>query len=308
MLGMARIGVGPTGSAARYWAGREIASRWWALVVLGLIAGMAGGTVVAAVAGARRTSVAYERFQAHTAAPDAIVFGTQVGAFDADYGPVKDLPEVVDAGEFALASLALKGYPKLGALAPGDRRLYRTLARPLLSAGRLPDPHRVDEIVVNRLAASRFGLQVGDRVTIISSNSLLAFFGQGPMRGGPTIPARVVGVGNGSMDLIFGPDAPGFLPSGAVLTRYGTKAIEGPRAGSRRHPTSSFAYDPAQASRGSTATSHGSCDSAITRAVPSWGPTFRSETSSRTTSESCMPPTSNRSACFSSRQPPRSRA
>lgn len=221
------VAVTPTsGSGAQYWAGRELRARWRSLVALGLIAGIAAGIVVAAVAGARRTNIAYERFKEATAAPDAIVFGTQVGSVDADYGPVKELPAVIDAGEFGLAPLALKGYPGVSTLAPADKHLYRTLARPQLSAGRLPNPNRVDEILVNGPAAAKFGLGVGDRVTIVSSNSLLAFYGQHAMTGGPTIRARVVGVGNGTMDLIFGTGEPGFVPSGAVLARYGSRGIE----------------------------------------------------------------------------------
>ena len=85
-----------------FWAVRELADRWKAIVVLGLLAGIAGGVSLAAIAGARRTDAAFPRYKAATGAPDAIVFGTQVGGHHVDYGPVKRLPEVADAGEFAL--------------------------------------------------------------------------------------------------------------------------------------------------------------------------------------------------------------
>jgi ABC-type lipoprotein release transport system permease subunit len=113
----------------------------------------------------------------------------------------------------------------LGGLAPADSQLYRTVARPLLEAGRLPNPHRVDEIVVNRAAASRAGLRVGDRVTLHTSNDLTAFYGQAPPTGGPTIHARVVGIGDSTMDQVFQPDQPGFFPSGALLERYGSTLL-----------------------------------------------------------------------------------
>ncbi len=214
--------------AAWFWAKHELIARWKAFVVLGLLAGVAGGISLAAVAGARRTDAAFPRYRAATGAPDAIVFGTQVGASAADYGPVERLPDVLDSGQFALAALLLKGYPQLGGLAPADSHLYRTVARPLLTSGRLPNPRRIDEVVVNRTAAAKFGLGVGDRVTIISSNDLNAFYGQAPVKGGPTIRARVVGVGDSTMDQLFGPDEPGFVPSGALLSRYGTKQSPAP--------------------------------------------------------------------------------
>ena len=84
------------GPAVRLWARSELGRRWRALVALGVIAGIAAGLALAAVAGARRTSTAYSRWRTATAAPDAIVFGTQVGLFDANYAPVLKLPEVAN--------------------------------------------------------------------------------------------------------------------------------------------------------------------------------------------------------------------
>ena len=125
----------------RLWARSELGRRWRALVALGVIAGIATGLALAAVAGLRRTSTAYSRWRTATAAPDAIVFGTQVGLFDANYAPVLKLPEVVDAGTFTLSPIGIKEH-QFGTLAPADSHLYRTLSRPLLVHGRLPDPRR----------------------------------------------------------------------------------------------------------------------------------------------------------------------
>jgi ABC-type lipoprotein release transport system permease subunit len=210
--------------APGFWGRRELASGWKAVVALGLLAGVAGGVSLAAVGGARRTDAAFGRYKAATGAPDALVFGTQVGGHRVDYTPVKRLPEVADAGEFALAGIFVSsvGKGQLGALAPADSHLYRTLSRPLLEAGRLPDPDRVDEVVLNRNAASKYGLDVGDRVTIRSADDLRSFYGQAPPIGGPTIHARVVGIGDSTLDQVFMADEPSFFPSGALLERYGT--------------------------------------------------------------------------------------
>src|SRR3954469_3372683 len=96
---------GTAGPAVRMWARSELGRRWKALVALGVIAGIAAGLALAAMAGARRTSTAYGRWRTATAAPDALVFGTQVGLFDLDYAPVMKLPEVVDGGTFVLTPL-----------------------------------------------------------------------------------------------------------------------------------------------------------------------------------------------------------
>ncbi len=202
------------------WARSELAGRWRALVALGVIAGLAAGLTLAAVAGARRTSSVYARNRQATAAPDAIVFATQQGIFDQDYSAVVALPEVLDAGTFNLAPVGIKEFGEIGTLAPGDDHLYRTLGRPLLVEGRLPDPARDDEVVVNRVAAARFGLRVGQQVTLVSSTDLNAFFGIVPMEGGPSVAATVVGIGDSPLEAFFDPDEPGFIPSGAVLTQH----------------------------------------------------------------------------------------
>jgi hypothetical protein len=118
---------GPRSGGVTFWARRELRSRWRSLTALGLLAGVAGGITVAAIAGARRTDAAYPRYKHATASPDAIVFGTQVGASHVDYSPVVRLPEVAAAGRFALAAIVIAadrvhGQP-LGGLAPADSQL-----------------------------------------------------------------------------------------------------------------------------------------------------------------------------------------
>src|SRR2546421_8464416 len=112
------------GAAVRMWARSELGRRWRALVALGVIAGVAAGLALAAMAGARRTSTAYGRWRAATAAPDAIVFGTQVvqdpeAIQHLDYTPVLRLPEVVDGGSFALTPVGV-AKPGMGGIQPGD--------------------------------------------------------------------------------------------------------------------------------------------------------------------------------------------
>ena len=215
------------GAAVRLWARREIGGRWRALVVLGVLAGAAAGLALAAVAGARRTSAAYARFREATGRSDAVVFATQVGVFGADYSPIRRLPEVADAGEFLLAPVGIKEAPQgFGSLAPGDDHLYRSINRPLVVAGRLPDPRRDDEILVNRAAAKRLHLNLGNRVTLVSSKDQAGFFGK-PLDDGPSVRATVVGIGDSNMDLAFAEGGPAFIPSFGFFDRH----PEVPRAG-----------------------------------------------------------------------------
>src|SRR5438270_2650039 len=166
----------PARLAVRMWARSELRRRWRSLVVLGVIAGIVGGLAMAAVAGARRTATAYARFNRATAAPHAILFGTQIGLEDGlDYSQVVRLPEVTAWGLFNLAPVFLKGYDQLGTLAPGPSGgLYSSLSRPLIRAGRPLNTHRADEVVVNEDAARKFHLHVGQRVTVASSTDLNA--------------------------------------------------------------------------------------------------------------------------------------
>ncbi|MEA2826895.1 MAG: putative transport system permease protein [Actinomycetota bacterium] len=210
-------------AAIGLWVRNEVTRRWKALVALGLLAGLVGGLGIAAVAGARRTATAYERFREATGRADAIVFATLLG-MSADYTEVRQLPEVLDAGEFTLTNGGVEDQPSLGALPPNDDRLYRTIAHPLLVTGRLPDPSREDEVVVNRQAVAQLGLGVGDHLRIVTG---LDLFHNGPPFDGPAVDVTVVGVGDSVMDLLFFGDEPDVVTSAAFLARH----PEIPRAG-----------------------------------------------------------------------------
>jgi hypothetical protein len=120
-----------------------------------------------------------------------------------------------------LAPIGIEGY-LIETLPPGDDRLQRTFSRPLLVHGRLPDPTRADEVLVNRAAAARFHFHVGQRVTLVSSTDLGAFYtaAHTPISGGPTVPATIVGIGDSAMDQAFFPDEPSFSPSSGFLARF----------------------------------------------------------------------------------------
>jgi ABC-type lipoprotein release transport system permease subunit len=210
------------------WAARELSHRWRSLVAVGLLGGLAGGLALAALSGARRSDRAYARWRVATAAPDAVVFGTQVGAEGTDYSRVLKLPEVVAGGSFDLAAVVITHIDgsgnvpigSLGSLPPNDADLYRTVARPLLRHGRLPNPHRPDEIFVNLVAAHQYHLHVGQHVEVMAAHNLDAFYGA-PAKVAVKVRATIVGIGNSMIDTLFGTGEPGFAPSGAFMEKYG---------------------------------------------------------------------------------------
>jgi hypothetical protein len=143
----------------------ELRRRWGATVVLAVLVGLAGGIVLAAVAGARRTEGAMDRFLSYNQSMDVFVLGAGP-AFDT----VRRLPQVTASGSrfyVLLVPLTPSGRPDTAALgdvnpwAPARGPLWTTLDRPLLVAGRHPDPNRPFEVAVNERLASHYRLEPG---------------------------------------------------------------------------------------------------------------------------------------------------
>jgi hypothetical protein len=141
----------------------ELRRRWRATVLLMAVTGLAGGAVMAAVAGARRTDSAMDRFVAYARPMSVSVAGL-------DFDAVRRLPQVADADQgayMALTPSTPSGTPDPGALgsinpwATVHGRLFVTSDRPLLVRGRLPDPARSLEVAVDETLAARWRLGPG---------------------------------------------------------------------------------------------------------------------------------------------------
>jgi hypothetical protein len=151
-------------------AAAELRRRWRATVLLAVLVGLAGGVVLAAVAGARRTDSAVDRFLAYNRPMNVSVAGL-------DLPVVERLPEVADADEGTLVPLVLATPP--GSADPDGTgvvaawvtihgRLGVTTDRPILVRGRLPDPGRPLEIAVNEPLAARRHLRPGDTIRVLA--------------------------------------------------------------------------------------------------------------------------------------------
>ena len=145
----------------------ELRMRWRAWLVLALIAGLAGGAVTAIAAGARRTDTTITRWRTATDTVDVWVGKSSVYSLEADFARVERLPQVADA--VRSADLAFWGRTGDGrAVTVNDVELNAPFgrgdccaSRPILVAGRLPDPARANEVFVDSAAAEHYDLRVG---------------------------------------------------------------------------------------------------------------------------------------------------
>ena len=154
----------------------ELRSRWRGWLALALLVGLVGGLVIAVAAAARRTDTAVTRTLAAARAADAGVSSGDLVGGTVDLAEVERLPQVSDAARtvsFLPWGETDRGVPvvhsdqaPLTVFAGVDRRYGREMDRFRLVAGRRSDPDRVDEVVIDSLAAERYGLQVGSTLKL----------------------------------------------------------------------------------------------------------------------------------------------
>jgi ABC-type lipoprotein release transport system permease subunit len=150
----------------------ELSARWRALVGLGLLAGLLGGVVIAAAAGARRTDSAYSRFLAVARAPELSVSSGLVSSKAFNLAKVAQLPQVAEAREFEFINYGARtrtgkeftAFGDAGGLAGPLPYWGDGFNRPRIVAGRLADPTHADEFVVGEAFARREGLSPGTTV------------------------------------------------------------------------------------------------------------------------------------------------
>lgn len=192
--------------AAWYRARGALRPRWRGTVLLVVLIAIAGGMVLTAVSGARRSSTAYQRFREETSASDMdIAFDGAPGDVDmvAAAEDIRALPEVVALRrtDFPFVVPADSGlYPFLDFLAVADPEgaTGSDVDVPRVLDGRLPDADDPDEVAIIDTYADESGLGVGDAVEFESYawDQLEALFtaGDAGAPAGPRFTFRVTGV------------------------------------------------------------------------------------------------------------------
>jgi putative ABC transport system permease protein len=149
-----------------------------------LLVAVAGGAVLVAAAGARRTDSAYPRFLQASKASDVLVSpdGTGFGGY---YRALARLP-----GAAAVAPLVGLNGQTMGQYVTVDHRLRYLVDIPKVLAGRLPLPDRLDEIALDQNGAVILHVHVG------SALAMEAIRSDGPPSpaGARKLRERVVGI------------------------------------------------------------------------------------------------------------------
>lgn len=151
-------------------AAHELRTRWQAWVSLALLVAFAGGCVLTAAAGARRTGSAYQRFLVASKASDVLVSPAGTG-LDGYYRALARLPSTAAVAPIVGLSVLPTdpgGRLVLSAVAaaPLDRRWGHLLEAPKVLDGRLPLAARPGEIAVDQNGAQALHLHVGSTLTM----------------------------------------------------------------------------------------------------------------------------------------------
>ncbi|MBV9093832.1 MAG: FtsX-like permease family protein [Streptosporangiaceae bacterium] len=197
----------------------DLRGRWRTLVLIAVLVGIGGGVALTAFAGARRTAAAVPQMLAYSRPDDgSVVFGYSFCPPPRVAGPaarslaplpaaarVLRLPEVAAFMRspylFFSASTSGADVGSVNVTASADVQGYRAIDRPLMAAGRFPDPRRPFDAAINDLAAERLHLGVGSRLTLyaysqaqVATCHLTVAAGGPPAPAGPRFTVRVVGI------------------------------------------------------------------------------------------------------------------
>ena len=205
------------------WFRLDVRRRWRSLIVLALLVALTTGTVLAAIAGARRGQTAYDRLWARTLPADVTVLANQPGF---DWPKVEALPEVSATGLFVVYYGAeVSGSGPAGrfsgadmAFPPGSAGgMLETVERPVILQGRMSNPARPDEVLASPHYMAAHHLTIGAELTVHLSSPAQANDGFDASSGkplGPTTHVHIVGV----MKSAFWTDSPG--DSGGIMPTY----------------------------------------------------------------------------------------
>lgn len=163
----------------------ELRATWRTLLVLVIFVGIGGGVALAAFSGARRADTATSRLLDFSLPDDGgFIFGSPsslppVPASAANslapFGAAKkivELPQVASWFRSAYLFLATSPTPSsagnLNFFGAANKSLFHSVDRPYVVAGRMADPSRPFEVMINELAAEVRHLHVGSRIPLYS--------------------------------------------------------------------------------------------------------------------------------------------
>ena len=161
-------------------------SSWRAWVALGLLAGVASGIAMVAVAGARRTDSSLHRVVVDHAAADVQLNPNNGNLSPAQWRRIEHLPEVADYSYVEgapMVTLKPNGQPDIAflesargavVLSNPDGYEFRRIDRPGIVAGELPGPNATDALVINETAAAALHLHVGSDLRVGFFNAAAA--------------------------------------------------------------------------------------------------------------------------------------
>jgi hypothetical protein len=177
--------------AVRRVAAHQLAAGWRGWTVLALLIGLAGGAVLTAAAGARRTASAYPRYLQAYRASDVLVSpaNSGLGGYYDALGRQPGAALVAPIAGLQAFPISPSGQPDTHAVvfAPLDGRAGRLVEIPKLLAGRQPRPDRPGEVMVDQIAAADLHLRVGSRLLMGAAVGQ----GNGPIR---RLAERVTGI------------------------------------------------------------------------------------------------------------------
>src|SRR5712691_10355410 len=149
----------------------ELRSGWRRVLTMALLFGLAGGAVITAAVGARRTHTAYERFLVAQRAMDLVVSPAAGYSAIPELAKVERFPEVTDSARVYLLQGAVHTpsgkqvmFPDVFMLLDPSGRFGVTFNKVKILEGRAPDPTHPYEVAVSFGVAQRLNVEIGQRL------------------------------------------------------------------------------------------------------------------------------------------------
>ena len=214
--------MAPFGDAVGLIARSEVRSRWRALLGLALLVALVGAVALSALAGARRTGSALDRFVDATRARDARIVVDSPDVVDDLVDTLEDEDWVEAVARDTHFILTPSTTTAISIEASPQAALGTTVDRPLVLDGRAPAPDAANEIAIDEAARDQLDLDIGDSLSVgtFTRHTLECITTQEcfDFEPGPDLELTITGVVRG-VDALQGVDlSPGGVASVAFFT------------------------------------------------------------------------------------------